>query len=221
MEKQPLGSVGCSLLVHRQDIPLEPVADQIRNLYTEAFPPAQRVAFEVLIAAVEKGERRLFTAEAEGEVLGFAITIPLPDTRFHCLEYLAVNREQRGRGTGSILLRKVLSDLTARENALGLVLEVESDHGRSEAEQETCRARIAFYVRNGAHIVDGVPQFLAPNLVDGGTVEMKLMWLPACNGPSRLCGPQLLSCVCGIYSQSYGLPLDDPRIESTLKSVSC
>jgi GNAT superfamily N-acetyltransferase len=220
VENKPLGGADCSLLVRRQDAPLESVAGQIGNMYTEAFPPSQRVDFDTLIAAVKMGERRLFTAEAEGEVLGFAVTVPLPDTGIHCLEYFAVKRGQRGRGTGSILLRIVLGDLAATENALGLILEVESDHSGSEAERETRRARIAFYHRNGAHLVDGVPCFMAPDLVDGGTLEMKLMWLPAGNGPSRLCGPRLLTCLRGIYSQSYGLPLDDPRIESTLRSVS-
>jgi ribosomal protein S18 acetylase RimI-like enzyme len=207
------------LLVRRQDTLLGSAVGQVRNIYTEAFPPGQRVGFEFLIAAVNTGERRLFTAEAEGEVLGFAISVPLPNTRIHCLEYLAVKRGQRGRGTGSILLRTVVGDLAATENALGLILEVESDHSGSEAEQGLRRTRIAFYGRNGAHAVDEVPCFSAPDLVDGGTLEMNLMWLPAGNGPSRLSHPELLACVRGIYTQSYGLPPDDPLIEATLRSV--
>jgi ribosomal protein S18 acetylase RimI-like enzyme len=196
------------------------VSDQVRSIYTEAFPPGERVAFETLVAAVLEGRRRLFVAEANDEVVGLAISIPLPDTTIHSLEYFAVKREQRGRGIGSILLRSVLGDLMAGEHILGLILEVESDQVGNEPEREIRRARIAFYRRNGAYLIEDVPQFLAPNLTDGGTLEMKLMWLPAGNAPSRLCGPQLLTCIRGIYSRSYGLSLDDYRIESTLRSVN-
>ena len=189
VKNKPSGSAGGPLRVRRQTALIESVAGQIGNIYTEAFPPSQRVDFDTLIAAVSMGERRLFTAEAEGEVVGFAITVPLPDTGIHCLEYLAVKRGQRGRGTGSILLRSVLGDLAATENALGLILEVESDREGSEAERESRRARIAFYHRSGAHMMDDVPCFMAPNLVDGGTLEMKLMWLPAGNGTLRLLAP--------------------------------
>jgi ribosomal protein S18 acetylase RimI-like enzyme len=216
--KKPSGSIGPSLLVRRHDAPLETVTVQVKDIYLEAFPPAQRMDFEALLATAENGRRRLFTAEAEGEVAGFAVTIPLPDTSFHCLEYLAVNREQRGLGAGSTLLRAVLGDLSTRENASGLILEVESDGVGSETEREVRRARIAFYRRNGAHMVDAVPRFLAPDLAEGGTLEMKLMWLPSGNGPSRLSGSELRTGIRGIYTQSYGLPPDDPLVESTLSS---
>jgi ribosomal protein S18 acetylase RimI-like enzyme len=207
-------------IVLRQDRPGEFVIAQIGRIYAEAFPPAQRAALETLAGAVEEGSRRLFVAQDGEEVVGFAFTVPLPETRIHCLEYLAVKRERRGQGLGSLLLRAVLADLAMEERVPGLVLEVESDRVGGQEEKTVRGARIAFYRANGAHLIEQVPHFLAPNLVDGGTLEMRLMWLPADDGPSMLNGPDLAACVRGIYSQSYGLSLTDHRIQFTLESVS-
>jgi ribosomal protein S18 acetylase RimI-like enzyme len=206
-----------SLVVNRQDGPSKSVSGQVQAIYTEAFPPGQRVDFNTLASAVTEGKRTLFTVQDDGQVLGFAITASLPDTDIHCLEYLAVRRGERSRGIGSRLIRAALSDLQTRAQASGLILEVEAEQEGTGREQETRRARVAFYRRNGADLVEEVARFLAPDLTDGGTIEMKLMWLPAASAPIRLSGPQLAACILGIYSQCYGLPLDDPLVEAALR----
>jgi GNAT superfamily N-acetyltransferase len=197
------------------------MGNQIQSIYTEAFPPGQRVDFSILAAAVKNKERTLFTAKESGKVLAFAITTPLSGVHVHCLEYLAVHQGQRSRGVGSSLIRTMVGDLLTTEHIAGLILEVESDQIDSEEERETRRARMAFYRRNGAHLVEGLAHFLAPDLIDGGTIEMRLMWLPAGGAPARLSDPDLCACVCGIYSQCYGLPPDDPRVGATLRSSDC
>jgi GNAT superfamily N-acetyltransferase len=210
-----------SLVVNRQDSPTESISGQVQCIYVEAFPPGQRVDYNTLTAAVAEGRRLLFTAEEGGKILGFAFTTPLPGTCVHCLEYFAVRQGERGRGTGSILIRTVLSDLYEREHASGLILEVEAEQEGSKEEQETRRARVAFYRGNGANMIEDAGYFLAPDLIDGGAIAMKLMWLPAGTAPARLSGPRLRACICGIYSQCYGLSLDDPRVASTLRSSGC
>jgi ribosomal protein S18 acetylase RimI-like enzyme len=221
VDKKVSDGVGSSIRVRRQHKPTESVTAQVRGIYMEAFPPAERVALEVLIAAVGRGRRLLFTAEAATEIVGFAITMPLPDTGMHLLEYFAVKSEHRGQGIGSILLPGVLGNLIAGEQVVGLILEVRSDQAGDESEREIRRARIAFYRRNGAQLIEDVPQFLAPNLCDGGTIEMRLMWLAAGSAPSKLCGPLLLACIRGIYSECYELSLDDHLVESTLRGLTC
>jgi GNAT superfamily N-acetyltransferase len=219
VEQDTLSAPARSPVVSRHDSPSESISGQIQRIYTEAFPPGQRTDYGALIAAVAEGSRLLFTAQEDGQFLAFAITTPLPGTDIHCLEYFAVRQGERGRGIGARLLGAVLSDLHATEHASGLILEVEPEQEGSEPERETRRARVAFYRRNGAYSVQDVEHFLAPDLlIDGAVIEMKLMWLPADGAPASLSSAELYACICGIYSQCYGLPLDDPRVEATLRS---
>jgi GNAT superfamily N-acetyltransferase len=221
VKRKPSSAPARCPVVCRQDSPSESISIQVRRIYMEAFPTGQRVDYNALAAAVADGRRLLFTAEDGGQVLGFALTTPLPGTDLHCLEYFAVRQGERSRGIGTGLLRGVLSDLHAHQRASGLILEVESDQEGGEEERDTRRARMAFYSRNGAYPVEEVPHFLAPDLIDGGTIEMQLMWLPAGGAPASLSRPELCAGIRGIYSQCYGLTPDDPRVEVTLREAGC
>jgi hypothetical protein len=210
-----------SWMFKRHGSPFQSISGQVEHIYAEAFPPSQRVDYDTLTAAVAEGSRLLFTAQKGGQVLGFAITTPLPDADVHCLEYFAVRQGDRSQGIGAGLLRTVLSDLHANEHVSGLILEVEPEQEGNETEQEIRRARVAFYLRNGATPIADVTRFLAPDLSTGGTIEMKLMWLPTGGAPAIPSGPELWVCIRGIYSRCYGLTPEDPRVEATLRSAGC
>jgi ribosomal protein S18 acetylase RimI-like enzyme len=218
MDQASVSSPDRSLKIVRLESESAGAFAQVEGIYLEAFPPAERVDFRDLLAAVTEGSRTLFAAQEEGQVLAFAITTTLPGTGIHCLEYFAVCRGLRGQGVGSRLLRAVLRNLATSDVVSGLILEVESEETASERDREIRRSRIAFYRRNGAYLIDEVERFLAPDLSGTGTIDMRLMWLPADGAPARLSAPELKAAILGIYERCYELTPDDTRVEATLRS---
>ena len=109
----------------------------VADLYTEAFPPVERIPLRKLI-------RRGYDFEGayEGEELvGLYCTVPGDGMTF--LFYLAVRKDLRGRGYGSEILRKVCED-----SSVSVVLNIEYT-GEDTPEDDGKLRRKVFYLRNG------------------------------------------------------------------------
>lgn len=78
---------------------------EIKEIYMEAFPKAERKPFFLLKRAVKKEKMQLLAAVEEGRLLGFAALIPCEDMVM--VDYLAVSQQIRSRGTGSRLMQEV------------------------------------------------------------------------------------------------------------------
>ena len=214
MAKKPPG-----LAVRRGRRLQEAALRRFKQIYLKSFSPSERVDFRKLLGRIAEGKEWLFGAWSEGELLGFAVTIPLPGTDAHFLDYLAVAPQFRNHGIGSTLLGAIRRQLRAAGNASGIILEVKPDDHPRETENALRKRRIEFYRRNGARLVECAPHYRAPNLAGKGAVGYRLMWLPLSDGGQPPCGALLRRLIRSIFIQGYGRTDDDVLLRAVLKGV--
>ena len=194
-------------------------SERFKDIYLKSFPPSSRVSVQKLLAGISEGKKWLFTARAEGGLAGFALTMPLPGTGAHYLEYLAVAPRFRNRGVGSRLLASVRRRLSREDGASGLIFEVKPDDHPRQSENALRKRRIEFYRRGGARLVECAPRYRAPDLARGGEVDYRLMWLPLRQRTETPCGGALKELIRSIFVHGYGLRRDDPLLKAVLKGV--
>ena len=104
--------------------------NDVKNIYMEAFPKAERKPFFFLKRAVRKGKSEIWVASESDVVAGFIVLIPYHDMIL--VEYLAVSNQIRSKGTGSKILGEICRQYDETANNL---------------EQRIARKR--FYLKNG------------------------------------------------------------------------
>ena len=124
---------------------------------TELFSAAEKdVAVEVLDSYLEKPGKDYFALGAftqRGVLLGYACYGPTPCTSGTWdLYWIAVSREARGRGIGTVLMEEIERRLVEQRARLVLI------ETSSRAEYEPTRG---FYDRRGYEVVARVPDFYA------------------------------------------------------------
>ena len=114
----------------------------IKEIYNEAFPKAERKPFFTVRRSVNKGKALLLTA-MENEVLqGFVMVIPYKNMVM--VDYLAVSSKIRSRGTGS----KIMQEVCKRFSDKKIVLLIEQLDNTAENKEQRI-ARRKFYFKNG------------------------------------------------------------------------
>ena len=115
---------------------------EIKELYMEAFPKAERKPFFTVQRSVKRGKVVLLTA-MENEVLqGFVMVIPYKNMVM--VDYLAVSSKIRSRGTGSKIMQEVCRYFPSKK----IVLLIEQlDDAAENKEQRIARRK--FYFKNG------------------------------------------------------------------------
>lgn len=112
---------------------------QIKEIYSEAFPKAERKPFFLLKTSKKV---QLFAAVETGSVLGFVAAIPMENLVM--VDYLAVNSNIRSKGTGSFLIQELCRVYEGKK----IVLLIEKlDDSSENAQQRIDRRR--FYLKNG------------------------------------------------------------------------
>ncbi len=205
--------------MRRERRPDEATRARFIRIYLASFPPSSRVSTRKIMACVAAGKRRLYAARAEGALVGFALTAPLPGTGAHYLEYLAVAPRSRSRGVGGAILSALRRRLGRARAATGIIFEVKPDNHPDAAENALRRRRVEFYVRNGACIIKCAPRYRAPDMATGGSARFLLMWLPLRNGAEAPCGDALKGLIRGIYLHAYERGADDTLLRSVLRGV--
>mgnify|MGYP000304279415 FL=1 len=115
---------------------------EIKEIYMEAFPKAERKPFFTVRRSVNKGKSLLLTA-MENEVLqGFVMAIPYKNMVM--VDYLAVSSKIRSRGTGSKMMQEICRYFPGEK----IVLLIERlDDTAENKDQRIARRR--FYFKNG------------------------------------------------------------------------
>ena len=114
----------------------------IKEIYNEAFPKAERKPFFTVRRSVNKGKALLLTA-MENEVLqGFVMVIPYKNMVM--VDYLAVSSKIRSRGTGS----KIMQEVCKRFSDKKIVLLIEQLDNTAENKDQRIAPR-KFYFKNG------------------------------------------------------------------------
>ena len=115
---------------------------EIKEIYNEAFPKAERKPFFTVRRSVNKGKALLLTA-MENEVLqGFVMVIPYKNMVM--VDYLAVSSKIRSHGIGS----KIMQEVCKRFSDKKIVLLIEQLDNTAENKEQRI-ARRKFYFKNG------------------------------------------------------------------------
>lgn len=115
---------------------------EIKEIYMEAFPKAERKLFFTIRHSVKKGKMQILTAMEENVLLGFGMIIPFQNLVM--VDYLAVSGKTRSRGTGSRILQEVCHQFAGKK--IMLLIERLDEHAENK-EQRIARRK--FYLKNG------------------------------------------------------------------------
>ena len=138
-------------------VDLGPGDDLLDRLYREvlepSFAPAELEELDDMREALAEPARSVVVALAGGEVVGGAVGDWDPESRVALLSYLAVKPGLRGRGIGGRLMRHVAA-WWERPDALAGLAEVDDPRHHSPGEYGDPVARLRFYERVGAEVLD-------------------------------------------------------------------
>lgn len=113
-----------------------------RSLYNSAFPSAERIPFDILLYKAKGSNVMFFAVVDKAEFKGLTYTVWYNDIVF--IFYLAVEKQARGNGIGSQILKLIKEEFPSCR----LVLNIEALDDNAPNNDERIRRR-EFYVKNG------------------------------------------------------------------------
>ena len=129
---------------------------QMEPVYTEAFPSGAK-SVGILHSMLERRIAYLHAGlDQQGQVVAMAVTgvVGQTDDKVLIIDYLAVDKELRGAGTGTWFLEQI-RDWAIKEHGIrGIIIEAES--GTSASHKE----RFHFWERNGFILTSYVHQYI-------------------------------------------------------------
>lgn len=129
------------------------------GLYLSAFPDDERIEIESLYDLYRQNLIEIDIINENDKNIGFAVIYL--NENIHLLSYFAIDPRYRGRGFGSMALKKL------KEKYDDLMIEIESTKFKTADDFHLRNRRKAFYIRNGFKILD--------TEVDYFGIEMELM----------------------------------------------
>ena len=115
---------------------------ELREIYVEAFPKAERKPFFIVKHSVKQGKAKILTAVEQGKLQGFVMVIPYRNMAM--VDYLAVSNKIRGQGTGS----KIIQEVCRRFSDKKIVLLIEQINNAAKNNEQR-KSRRRFYLENG------------------------------------------------------------------------
>lgn len=114
----------------------------IYRLYQEAFPKSEKKPFSMIVKMHRKGASDVWRFTRDGKFAGLIVTIN--GDNHILLDYLAVDKSQRGSGIGTEILRLMRQQYSGK----GVFLEIESVYEECENRQQRLRRKY-FYEKCG------------------------------------------------------------------------
>lgn len=171
-------------------------------LYSGAIEKTEQRPEAAFRALVNREDYRFVAAVMDGKLIGVAVSWIPPGAGFWLFEYAAVDGEMRGRGVGANLF--FASRYVAGQERAALI-EVDADLGAPEQAK-----RLNFYRRLGCRRVGGL-DYQLPLEAFGKPPPMWLLVM----AQQETMGVSVLALedwLRRIYSEVYGMGLDDPRL---------
>ena len=138
--------------------------DLVARVYAEVLRPSFNADELSGPAAATPGETRVLTVAVDAHGAPVAAAVTELDAEICLLGYLAVTPAARGLGAGGRIIAHLIQSWQAA--GLPLVLaEVHDPRGHAEADDEHPEARLRFYGRAGAEVLDG--PWVQPALAGG------------------------------------------------------
>lgn len=187
--------------------------DQAMRLYLEAFPANERHPLAVIKSRIEAGDSKIYVGTLSGKVACMALMWYFKKINYVLLDYIAVGAEFRSLKIGSVFLEYLVKAGIA--NGRTMVFEVEHPaFGDNPADR---KRRVAFYIKNGAYIIDDFVYKLPP--LDGKVpTEMMLMLYPA-QAIDSYSPADVRSIVVSLYNELYGRDENDPLLLSFINTI--
>ena len=187
--------------------------DQAMRLYLEAFPANERHPLAVIKSRIEAGDSKIYVGTLSGKVACMALMWYFKKINYVLLDYIAVGAEFRSLKIGSVFLEYLVKEGIA--DGRTMVFEVEHPaFGDNPAER---KRRVAFYIKNGAYIIDDFVYKLPP--LDGKVpTEMMLMLYPA-QAIDSYSPDDVRSIVVSLYNELYGRDENDPLLLSFINTI--
>ena len=186
------------------------------RIYREAIPSSERKDDDVLAEMLARDDYEFHIAQLKSGVTGFTIVKSFRSCDASLLEYMAVDRAQRGNGIGSLLFRHAsTADSTITRYVLIEVEDAEQVAELSEDAQR--RRRKAFYRANGCREVAGL-SYLMPTVSTERPPPMKLMVYRR-DLPHAIDKTELRRWLEGIYLEVYRQSAGDVRLAQMLSTV--
>jgi GNAT superfamily N-acetyltransferase len=189
--------------------PKEPDFRAVLEIYATAFPKNEQQSQETLENRLRSGQETLIVAKIEGNIAAFAFLFGLKATDFLLVDYFAVAENYRNQGVGSVFFKYLCHWASVR--SIKLLLEVDDPAFGSEPEQK----RVAFYEKNGAKKISGIPYILPP--LDGTVPTNQI--LMAANQVDDLILIEKIKLVICLYQQLYERSLGDPYLSQILGNI--
>ncbi|WMT51475.1 MAG: GNAT family N-acetyltransferase [Ferroplasma sp.] len=182
------------------------------NIYEEAFPASEKRPVEDIRRNIEKDHEKMFIGKYDGNPAIFIMMWPVNDSDFLFLDYIAVKKEYRGNGLGSLFLQKIFD---IEEGYNHVIFEVENP-GEGDNKNQRMK-RIKFYRRAGAKTLTGFKYFLPPRN-NNKSQEMKLMIMSRKN-IKKLEGEKIQVVLEQIYTHIYKRRSDDKTLNGILDNI--
>lgn len=183
------------------------------DIYQKSFPASERHPLERIHDRLCRGASQLQVGLSGNEVVFMALLWPLSGTDFTLLDYMATRTDHRRRGIGSEFMRHFTAAL--RNSSRYAIIEVENPaYGDNVAQRQ---ARMEFYRRNGARLLQGLRYVLPPLRGDQAT-EMTLMAFPEYPG-GMISGNLARTLIVRIYQELYDRTEDDPLLKTFINAV--
>jgi acetyltransferase (GNAT) family protein len=196
----------------------DPVVPQLLAIYEKSFPIEVLVSPEVIVALIEKGDRRdlgaavfhIGAALEDDVVVGGAVFIFLRRCNIGFINYIFVESGRRGRGVGEFIYHHLRSILERDATALndrqleGVLFEVErEDSPTALGEPMEKIKRLRFFGRMGAGILEGLDYVQPPLHAGEDPLPMYLMFEPIGTRKKLPSLTRLVSWVENIYRVVY------------------
>ncbi len=189
--------------------------DGFYAIYSTAFPLSEQKTRDALLAMQRASFYTIYIAYNNEKIVGFCIMYHPYNEDFFLLEYMAVDKNLRGIGLGSTLLKKSIDQLFQTHGTRALLIEIDSPETRS-SEQAIREKREQFYRRLGALKMDPFDYILPLQSTEIPPPMELLVYHPRLRNVSK---ETLQTWLEKLYVNVYGCAKTDLRIAQMLEDV--
>ena len=169
----------------------------VMKIYTDAFPSNEirSVQETANMLLLNNNSYKLFAAQnnKKSTMLGFILVYDFID--FVLLDYMAIQKEQRGNGIGSVMFQWLIEKYKQTTSCDMILLEIQRV---LEPDKKTKKARMQFYKRHGAKLI--TDSYHMPSYENMPSELMLLMGVLFSNEISEL---RIIDMVERIYEHVY------------------
>jgi GNAT superfamily N-acetyltransferase len=202
------------LKLQRIQTDADPAYPKLVRIYTESHPASERKPAHLLSSMIKRPEYVFLVANKGNLIVGFSIALCFLGSDACLLEYMAVDHDLRNQGIGQFLFKGTMKFGQLSERYC--IIEVDSDKSQAADNADRIRRKL-FYRRLGCREIGGL-SYIMPPVSNSKPPAMELLVFRR-ELSQYIQKSQLKSWLESCYSQVYGMPANDCRIESMLRNL--